>query len=620
MFGNTQVDAKALAFPGLIIGGKKVKPVVVKTSQGASPTGSNEDSQLVPAGPKALEAGHGGWPVKSNLPWRSNQNEPKDDGKKFPVRLFHLVDVSSSMGSKLHEVEGSPTRLDYVKQSIEKLVRSLPKGLKDGIEHILIPYGETTGEAQVFTGKDEKAFLKAVNNLTKSYGTNIFKPIEEVVNFIKDSTDKQMRNLAILFSDGQHLPRTDGAESEDNAVTKFADLEEVNSATFNVGIGSSYKRSFMIDSLRNAKFGGLAHIPNSKGDANLYESVLPEFIQDLTSAPQYPIISFNEYFDQVINMNPTARKVDKSEADAKTQKVIEANEHFKAVAGFQSEAFNVGFTQEDKIDTARIFKLVKGEGNSKSFDETQELTIQDFDQAILDPSEREQYQQHLIIALKNLLLDSDNPRQALEEFFAENQLPDYIREKLQPLLEKLQGGPMNAQDENSFIASQSVSINRTVIDGPEIHFKAPDEGDLNTLRHDVSRTQVGTGKAVEQIGVNNLDSIVDIPNADLKAVTLSFTNPKGDEVGSFNLQEEGCKVIIIGRAEETDLRLDNQNISRHHAEIQFKDGKVYIIDKKSKNGTKLNFKSLEPEVETRLKPQDTIKIGENTLKVHFRAS
>ena len=179
---------------------------------------------------------------------------------------------------------------------------------------------------------------------------------------------------------------------------------------------------------------------------------------------------------------------------------------------------------------------------------------------------------------------------------------------------------MNAQDENSFIASQSVSINRTVIDGTEIHFKAPDEGDLNTLRHDVSRTQVGTGKAVEQIGVNNLDSIVDIPNADLKAVTLSFTNPKGDEVGSFNLQEEGCKVIIIGRAEETDLRLDNQNISRHHAEIQFKDGKVYIIDKKSKNGTKLNFKSLEPEVETRLKPQDTIKIGENTLKVHFRAS
>jgi hypothetical protein len=560
-----------------------------------------------------LEAGQasGGWFKNFGLAWGAKKEGPKDDGKKFPLRIFHLVDVSSSMGKTLLEVDGNPTRLDHVKDSIQELLKQIPDNLKAGIEHVLIPYGENTGTIQRFDSKDEKGFIKAVTELSKTYGTNIFKPINEVINFIKNSNQDNFRNLAILFSDGHHIPREKDAESEEQAKDRFKDLEASNTSVFNIGVGSSYKRSFMLDSLNNAKHGGLAHIPNSRGDTNIYREVLPSFIQDLTSAPQYPVIAFNKFFDQVINMNPTARKVARTDG------------HFEAIAGYQTEAFNVGFIEEEKIDEARIFKMVKEKANSETISENEELTIQDIDDVPLDPNEREQYKEYLLLAIKNLLLESKEPAKLLEDFFEENNFEDdilqYLKEELGPILNKFHRKSMDAQEEMSYLASQSVSINRTIMDGVPVPVENEDldQGGINTLQHNISQTQVASINQCEQIAVNDLESVIEVANADLKEVTLSFTTQKGEEIGSFDLKEKGSNLIVIGRAEQTDLRINNKGVSRHHAEIHLKEGKVYITDQDSMNGTKLNGNLIEPHVATRLKPQDTITIGSQVLRVNF---
>ena len=44
----------------------------------------------------------------------------------------------------------------------------------------------------------------------------------------------------------------------------------------------------------------------------------------------------------------------------------------------------------------------------------------------------------------------------------------------------------------------------------------------------------------------------------------------------------------IGRSPDNDIIIDRQAVSRHHAQIIYEDGKLYIVDCNSKNGTFVN--------------------------------
>jgi len=619
LFGNSQVDAKALAFPALKIKGMRLKPVVVKTLQGATPTG-DQQKELQPAGSPDLEAGNqagGGWFANWKMPFGGKKDEPKDDGKRFPLRLFHLVDVSSSMESetrRLRNIDGSPTRLEYVKTSIKKLLEQIPQNFKDGIEHVLIPYSERSGTVQTFSGQDEETFKDALDALGKNYGTNIFKPIESVIEYLGDLVDDQKRNLAILFSDGQHMPREIGAETDADAVAQFAQLEGANTASFNVGIGPEYNRQFMLDALKKAKFGGLAHIPSKGADANLYEVVLPEFIKDITTAPQFPVISFNKYFDRVVNISPTARQIDQTQADDTTASVIETDEHFESVAGFQNETFSVGFVEESAQDVARIFKLVKDQANSNEFDETEELTIQDFSEAALGPSERKQILEYMVLAVKNLLLESRDPQRAIQEFIDENNLPDDMARELEEIFDKLNAVWFDDDASMSMMASQSIR-NHTKVDHVEIPFAADDNFGVDTQRAGGEHTRANFG--AEQLGVND-QSVIEVPHEDLDRVTVSLEYMSGKELGAMELTEG--QVMIIGRSDRVDINIDSSACSRAHAEISLKGGKVFIKDLGSTNGTWHNANAVSIG-EVQLKPNDIVKFGQkNQFRVKFKTS
>lgn len=72
--------------------------------------------------------------------------------------------------------------------------------------------------------------------------------------------------------------------------------------------------------------------------------------------------------------------------------------------------------------------------------------------------------------------------------------------------------------------------------------------------------------------------------------------------------------LTVGRSRESDVFLPDQWLSRHHAEIRRRGDECFVADLGSKNGTLLNGERLEGE--RRLRPGDTITLGEHVLTYH----
>jgi pSer/pThr/pTyr-binding forkhead associated (FHA) protein len=67
--------------------------------------------------------------------------------------------------------------------------------------------------------------------------------------------------------------------------------------------------------------------------------------------------------------------------------------------------------------------------------------------------------------------------------------------------------------------------------------------------------------------------------------------------------------FLIGRSDECHLRPKSESVSRRHCAIVKKEGRVLLIDLKSRNGTIVNDKKLDPSRAKVLKDGDKIKVG-----------
>ena len=67
--------------------------------------------------------------------------------------------------------------------------------------------------------------------------------------------------------------------------------------------------------------------------------------------------------------------------------------------------------------------------------------------------------------------------------------------------------------------------------------------------------------------------------------------------------------FLIGRSDSCQLRPKSESISRKHCAIIRKDGRILLMDLKSRNGTEVNGKKLDPSRAKILKNEDHIKVG-----------
>jgi pSer/pThr/pTyr-binding forkhead associated (FHA) protein len=69
--------------------------------------------------------------------------------------------------------------------------------------------------------------------------------------------------------------------------------------------------------------------------------------------------------------------------------------------------------------------------------------------------------------------------------------------------------------------------------------------------------------------------------------------------------------VVIGRGSDVNLRITDPHISTTHAKITYKEGRFWLEDLKSKNGTRLNGKLISrPE---QLKPGDKIELANHVF-------
>lgn len=65
--------------------------------------------------------------------------------------------------------------------------------------------------------------------------------------------------------------------------------------------------------------------------------------------------------------------------------------------------------------------------------------------------------------------------------------------------------------------------------------------------------------------------------------------------------------ITIGRDLECDIRISDSDVSRTHCQIFIRDGKLFVDDLESRNGTFIN--DIAIEIETPLLPGDQLRVG-----------
>jgi len=73
--------------------------------------------------------------------------------------------------------------------------------------------------------------------------------------------------------------------------------------------------------------------------------------------------------------------------------------------------------------------------------------------------------------------------------------------------------------------------------------------------------------------------------------------------------------VVLGRSRECDIRVEDANVSRRHAEVTRDGDDFWVVDLGSTNGTELNGGRIE---RTRLADGDTIVIGSTTVRFERR--
>ena len=89
----------------------------------------------------------------------------------------------------------------------------------------------------------------------------------------------------------------------------------------------------------------------------------------------------------------------------------------------------------------------------------------------------------------------------------------------------------------------------------------------------------------------------------------------GPERGlSFKLREGDN---FVGRSLDNDIRIEDRTVSRKHAKIVMREGRCFITDLRSRNGTFLNGQKLVAQQPRVLRDGDDIRLGHLVLRITF---
>jgi pSer/pThr/pTyr-binding forkhead associated (FHA) protein len=84
--------------------------------------------------------------------------------------------------------------------------------------------------------------------------------------------------------------------------------------------------------------------------------------------------------------------------------------------------------------------------------------------------------------------------------------------------------------------------------------------------------------------------------------------------GSTTKKVDG-DTLTVGRADDCNLTISHETLSRRHLTLSIKDGECFAEDHDSSNGSYINGKRIKPHSKTRLRPEDQVTLGQATVKL-----
>lgn len=624
----TNVEAKGYLFPSR----SGQHAIVVSTKQGQNPV-KNHDSELVPVGAGKLQ--EGGSPAISNIELSGKSQMPFQYDQAYRVRVYMAVDRSTSMTFDCGD--GSQNRLELVKDKISTLVQGLNDLGCNDLEHILVPFSRTSEIA--CRTKDTQRLIQELSKLETSGGTDIASAISLIRKDIRTDKNNQARNLMILISDGDHRRGREDVSLQFNSFGLYG----ADCAVYAVGVGKDYNKLILSDILQMAKFGGLTHLPHPK--LGVFKDILPPFIAGMRTAPHYPVVSFNNRFQRVVNMMPSVRDVIEEKYDNDLLQLIpnvDSDKHFPAVAGYMLENYAVGFVRDADLGKASICLLVQDDPNAKPF-EVKEIIPVPFDEAILDPAERELIKgMPLNVRLVEVLERRD--LQLLEKFIKDNfdDLNKKQKELILKEIKNLKGPTRTAQGETCTreSATEAASdVSERVFKRPvnELSNLADDFRDDSNLGVDENS---GDSPSLEdllhsgELGPLDRSGVVgSLPHvqgpSDVNAaaygkamspIKVTFENlfpEPGLTISNNSIEITQGKTFVFGRGTASDVVISgNGSVSRNHFSVLRDGDDIYVRDNGSSNGTFVNGQRIVSD--TILKSGDILSVSGINLKVTIK--
>lgn len=159
---------------------------------------------------------------------------------------------------------------------------------------------------------------------------------------------------------------------------------------------------------------------------------------------------------------------------------------------------------------------------------------------------------------------------------------------------------------------QDFSRNGTFINGEQAQHMQLQDGDQlrigQNILHVHLTSSVGTGLLKSRDTTpHRLPPVIELnPHIVVKGLEDGVTQPFSEER------------ITIGRRTDNQVILDADNISRNHVAIQRREGKYFVCDLESANGTYLNDEKIDSPDPLELKDGDRLRVGNYTLTIGLR--
>ncbi|MBL8160589.1 MAG: FHA domain-containing protein [Anaerolineae bacterium] len=85
--------------------------------------------------------------------------------------------------------------------------------------------------------------------------------------------------------------------------------------------------------------------------------------------------------------------------------------------------------------------------------------------------------------------------------------------------------------------------------------------------------------------------------------------------GPTMMVQLGDRDFVVGSAENADIRIQSSTISRQHARFALRDGRVYVTDLNSRNGTFLNGQRLPANLDYEWQPGDSLRLTDTQFEL-----